>query len=160
MTLLDRIFETVQWTPVTAPTPPKPGMPYATHEGWASLGEDTLHVFQLNTGERVCEEGSLSTLMNGPFGCWFIFLKEHPEWEPDVMLAPEGLGSIKPGELVARPAATKAFVQWAVDRGLAQHPERLPGLLEHLNYQTTLERQACGRRKPKLRLIRPRQDPQ
>jgi hypothetical protein len=122
------------------------------------MGEDALHVFQLNTGKRVVEEGSLQTLLMGPFGAWYLFLQDHPEWEDSVRLAPEGLQGIKSGELAATPEATKAFVQWAVDQGLAQHPERLPGLLDQLDYQATVGRQQRTRRKPKLRLIRPRQD--
>jgi hypothetical protein len=153
----ERIATSVQWTPLPAPVDPG-DQPYATHEGVVPLGEDTLHVFQLNTGQRVIEHKSLDALMNGPFGMWLAFLTDHPKWEPDVMFAPAGLEGIKAGELSARPEATKAFVQWAVEQGLARHPERLPGLLDHLDYQTTLERQAIARKKPKLRLIHPRRD--
>jgi hypothetical protein len=154
----DRIRRTVQWTPI--PVPDEPGdRPYATHEGWVPMGEEhTLHVLQLNTGETVIEQASLDAFMNGPFGLWIVFLKEHPEWEDDVRFAPEDWEDIKPGELVASTEATKAFAQWAVDQGLAQHPERLRGYLDQLEYLSTLGRQARARRKPKLRLIRPRHE--
>jgi hypothetical protein len=152
------IRATVTWTPV-ADIPADPGeTPYATHAGWVPLGEETLHVTRLNTGQEVVTHESLHALMNGPFGAWLGFLCEHPEWEDDVTFAPAGLDGIKPGELAARPAAIKAFVQWAVEQGLANHPERLPGLLEQMNYHTALEWQAMARRKPTLRLIRPRPD--
>jgi hypothetical protein len=157
MNLLDRILSTAQWTSIPAEVHTD-DLPYTTHEGLVPLGEDTLHVFRLSTGEQVIEKESLEALMNGPFGMWLAFLADHPEWEDSVMFAPAGLEQIKAGELSARPEATKAFVQWAGGQGLATHPERLPGLLEHLDYQTTLERQAMARRKPKLRLIRPRKD--
>ena len=153
--LEERIADCVQWTPLPAPVDPG-GEPYATHAGVVTLGADTLEVFRLNTGQQVITPESLEALMHGPFGLWFAFLRRHPEWEDDVMFAPAGLNGIKPGELAARPEATKAFVQWAVDQGFAQHPERLPQLLNGLNYHATLERQAMARKKPKLRLIRPR----
>ena len=122
------------------------------------LGEDMLHVYEPSTGQRIVEEESLQGYLNGPFGFWLVFLREHPEWEDDVRFAPEGLEGIKPGELSATPEATKAFMQWAVDQGMARQPERLPGLLDQMNYLTTLERQQRKRRRPKLRLLRPRPD--
>jgi hypothetical protein len=155
--LNERIATSVPWTPLPAPVAAG-DQTYATHEGWVSLGEDTLHVYQLNTGETIIEKESLEAFMNGPFGFWLVFLKEHPEGEDSVRFAPEGWEGIKPGELVATTEASKAFAQWAVGQGLAQHPERLRGYVDQLDYLSTLARQARGRRKPKLRLIHPRPD--
>jgi hypothetical protein len=114
MSLLDRIMSTAQWTPIPAEVHTD-DLPYATHEAWIALGEDSLHAFQLNTGQQIIEQGSLESLMGGPVGMWLIFLAKHPEWDADVEFAPSGLPDIKPGELGATPEAVKAFAQWAVD---------------------------------------------
>ena len=155
--LYDRIRAAAQWTSLPVPQEPS-DRPYATHDAWVPLGEETLHVYRLNTGEQVLEQESLEAFMNGPFGFWLVFLKAHPEWEDDVQFAPEGWERIKPGELVASTEAAKAFGQWAVEQGLAQHPERLRGYLDQLDYLSTVGRQARARRKPTLRLIRPKHD--
>ena len=60
--LLDR----VQWTPVPRADEAgqEPSAPYATHEGMLDLpGLGRVPVYQLNTGERVCDGETLERLV-------------------------------------------------------------------------------------------------
>ena len=153
-TPIDRWFDSVQWTPLLAPIAPG-DHPYATHDGWLPLGEVSLHVFQLNTGERVIEAHSLETFLRQPEGSMLLFLMEHPEWEGDIRPAPEGLAGITPGELSATPAALRAFTAWAAEQGLVRHPERAKGLIDRMRYMEALDTQRRKGRQTKLRLLRP-----
>jgi hypothetical protein len=137
--LLDRIIATAEWSPLVAPK--DTDQPYATHEAWITVGEDSLHVYQLNTGQRIIEKASVEALLGGALSLWLAFLVQQPQWDPDVRLAPAGWESIAPGELVATTEATKAFASWAVEHGLAKHPERLRGYLDHLDYLSAVDRQ-------------------
>ena len=64
------------------------------------------------------------------------------------------------GDLMAKKLLDRIMdtVQWAVDQRWAKHLERLRGYVDHLDYLSALGRQERSRRKPKLRLIRHRND--
>jgi hypothetical protein len=60
MSALDRLFDRVQWVALDQDAlAHHDDVPYATHEGWLEIGDIRLHVYQLNTGDRVIEEESM-----------------------------------------------------------------------------------------------------
>lgn len=58
---LDRILDSLEYTPVDV-NPNKDGIPYATHEGILNLGEISIRVIVLNTGQRIIPESELSKI--------------------------------------------------------------------------------------------------
>jgi hypothetical protein len=61
---IDALLDKVAWVALddASRTPDADG-PYATHEGWFELVPGlTMHVYQLNTGQRALDEASVQRL--------------------------------------------------------------------------------------------------
>lgn len=56
-----KLLDTLDYIPTNA-EPPENGMPYVTHEGVLNIGEASIVVVVLNTGQRIIPEEEINKL--------------------------------------------------------------------------------------------------
>lgn len=65
-TPIEAILDKLEYTPTNA-KPNKEGLPYVTYEGVLQLGEISIKVCVLNTGQRIIPEDELKRAFGGLF---------------------------------------------------------------------------------------------
>lgn len=65
-TPIEAILDKLEYTPTSA-EPNKEGLPYVTHEGTLQIGEISIRVCVLNTGQRIIPEEELKRVFGDLF---------------------------------------------------------------------------------------------